>query len=285
MQDKQSCAGRFTLDDWADTARYWDRHQETIRTMFAGVNAPLLTAAGCATGSLVLDIGGGTGEPSLAAAATVGHTGMVVCTDPASDMLVAARRAALAQEADNIGFVRCVAEALPFATESFDCVLARLSAMFFSTPELALGEVLRVLANGGRAAIVVWGSYADNPFFTVVREAVLHHIELPPIDEDQAGPFRYAAEGKLARLLESVGAADVWESTVDVDIRAPFDPPAFWAMRSETSAALRNALAPLDPDARATLDEDVIERLAPLFVEGRLDCRGRFRLVSARRAT
>jgi SAM-dependent methyltransferase len=63
------------------------------------VSATLVELARIVPGASVLDVGGGHGEPSLAAAAAVGSEGTVVCTDLSADMLTFARERASAGRA------------------------------------------------------------------------------------------------------------------------------------------------------------------------------------------
>ena len=70
-----------TLQEWRETARYWKKHSATIRAMFAPLTRALIADSGIETGQLVLDVAGGTGEPALTIAATVGPTGSVMWID------------------------------------------------------------------------------------------------------------------------------------------------------------------------------------------------------------
>jgi SAM-dependent methyltransferase len=81
--------------------------------------------------------------------------------------------------------------------------------MFFSDPAGAFANLLRWLAPGGRFAFAVWGRPAENPWFMTVRETVAETIEMPPLDLDAAGAFRYSETGKLVNLLDQAGFSDL----------------------------------------------------------------------------
>ena len=62
-----------TLREWTESAPYWEKHSATIRTMFAPVTRALIKDAGIIKGQSV--VAGGSGEPCLSIAKTVGRTG------------------------------------------------------------------------------------------------------------------------------------------------------------------------------------------------------------------
>ncbi len=95
----------------------------------------------------VLEIGGGTGAISLAAADIAK---LVVCTDLSTDMLrrafVKAKRTGLS----NVRFKTCSAVQLPFRDDRFDCVIAANIIHLLEDPSKAITEAMRVLKPGGK---------------------------------------------------------------------------------------------------------------------------------------
>jgi tetratricopeptide (TPR) repeat protein len=77
------------LDAWQTSARYWDKYRALIAQMFAPLTSGLVEEARIGIGQKVLDIGGGSGEPSLTISGIVGATGSVVYTDPVAVLAVA----------------------------------------------------------------------------------------------------------------------------------------------------------------------------------------------------
>ena len=53
------------LREWRESATYWQKHADTVRTMFAPVTQALIDDAAISDGETVLDVAGGAGEPSL----------------------------------------------------------------------------------------------------------------------------------------------------------------------------------------------------------------------------
>ncbi len=91
-----------TLQEWRESAPYWEKYGDTIRTMFAAVTAALIEEACIGEGQSVLDVAGGPGEPSLTIAEIVGPTGSVMCTDAVEEMVAAAQGEALHRGFENI---------------------------------------------------------------------------------------------------------------------------------------------------------------------------------------
>ena len=79
------------LDAWQTSARYWDKYRALITQMFAPLTSGLVEEARIGMGQKVLDIGGGSGEPSLTISGIVGPTGSVMFTDPVAGMVETAQ--------------------------------------------------------------------------------------------------------------------------------------------------------------------------------------------------
>src|SRR5206468_7945377 len=119
------------LHGWQTSARYWDKYRVLITEMFAPLTSGLVEEAQIRIGQKVLDIGGGSGEPSLTISSIVGPTGSVTYTDPVAGMHESAQPEAALRGLTNIHFRQCSANDLPFDDRVFDVVVSRLSAMFF----------------------------------------------------------------------------------------------------------------------------------------------------------
>ena len=72
---------------WHTSAQYWDKYRDLVTEMYAPVTSGLVEETQIETGDRVLDIGGGSGEPSLTISRIVGPKGSVTYTDPAPGML------------------------------------------------------------------------------------------------------------------------------------------------------------------------------------------------------
>jgi len=146
------------LQAWQTSAPYWDKYRALITQMYAPVTTGLIEEAQIGVGHNALDIGGGSGEPSLTISGIVGPTGSVIYTDPAAGMVESAQAEAGRRGLTNIQFRQCSANDLPFRDKSFDLAVGRLSAVFFVDPVRGIREALRVVRNDGAASFAVWGS-------------------------------------------------------------------------------------------------------------------------------
>src|SRR5213080_1910325 len=203
------------LDAWQTSARYWDKYRVLIAQMFAPLTSGLVEEARIGIGQKVLDIGGGSGEPSLTISCIVGPTGSVMYTDPVAGMVETAQAEAGRRGLINIHFRQCSADDLPFEDRAFDVAVSRLSAMFFVDPVTGVREALRVIVEDGYVSFVVWGPKEVNPFFSTVTDVIDRFAESPA---DAPGPFRFAVPGKLAGILVNAGAENVIERQLDFRI-------------------------------------------------------------------
>jgi SAM-dependent methyltransferase len=272
------------LASWETSSQYWNKYQAMIETMFAPLSRAIIDAAGITAGQAVLDVGGGSGEPSLTIAPVVGESGSVVYTDPAAGMVSTARDEATRRGVTNIQFHQCPVEHLPFGDNSFDVAVSRLSAMFFPDVLAGLSEILRVLKPGGTAAFLVWAGREVNPFFSVVTETLDRFVPAEPEDEDAPTAFRFAAPGRLADLLRAAGVASVVEHALDFRIEAPITVEHFWELRTEMSDTFRNKLARLVPDQVAAIKYTVQKAVADYFKAGGMGFPGQVLVVTGRKA-
>src|SRR4030095_12564187 len=194
------------LQAWQTSALYWDKYRALITQMYAPITTGLIEEARIGVGHKVLDIGGGSGEPSLTISGIVGPTGSVMYTDPAVGMVESAQAEAGRRGLTNIQFRQCSADELPFPDNTFDLAVGRFSAMFFVDPVRGIGEALRVVRNDGCVSFAVWCSEEANPSFSPRSEVFDRFVEPPTQDPDAPDAFRFAAPGKLAGILENAGA-------------------------------------------------------------------------------
>src|SRR6267378_665974 len=269
------------MQEWTESALYWEKHSATIRAIFAPVTLALIEDAGIVKGQSVLDVAGGPGEPSLTIAGRVGPTGSVMCTDAVAEMVEAAEREGQRRGIANVSFRQCMADALPFGANSFDAVISRLGVMFFPDPVAALREMLRVTRPGGALALAVWQETEQNPFLHVVTEVLSRYVEALPADPDAPGAFRFAEPDKLASILTEAGAIDVRERFLSFHIEAPISIDEFWDLRSATSATLRQKLADLPKEQTVQVAREVRESALEFFPNGKMSFPARMIIVTA----
>jgi SAM-dependent methyltransferase len=125
---------------------------ETLAVELEPAAAHVVALADPKAGERVLDVATGTGNAALVAARAGARTTGV---DSAPRLIELARQRAASAGLD-ASFVVGDLHGLPFAPESFDCVISVFGIIFATDPERAAAEFMRVLAPGGRGLISVW---------------------------------------------------------------------------------------------------------------------------------
>ena len=272
------------LDAWQTSARYWDKYRGLIAQMFTPLTAGLVEEARIGIGQKVLDIGGGSGEPSLTISGIVGPTGSVMYTDPVAGMVEAAQAEAGRLGLTNIHFRKCSADDLPFPDRTFDAAVSRLSAMFFANPVTGVREALRVILEDGYVSFVVWGTKQANPFFSTVTDVIDRFVEFPGQDPDAPDAFRFSVPGKLAEILENAGAKNVVERHLNFQIEAAISFEQFWQLRTEMSETLRKKMAGLTPAQLPSIKQAVADAAQRYFVSGKMSFPAEAFIVSGRKS-
>jgi SAM-dependent methyltransferase len=133
--------------------------------------ATLVKRAGVRAGQSVLDVACGTGVVSVTAARLGAR---VTSLDLTPELLERARENAAIAGVE-INWKEGDVEKLPFADVSFDVVLSQFGHIFAPRPEIAIGEMLRVLKPGGTIAFSTWP-----PDLFVGRMFVMSAKYMPP---------------------------------------------------------------------------------------------------------
>jgi len=272
------------LDAWETSARHWDKHRALIAQMFAPLTAGLVKEARIGIGQKVLDIGGGSGEPSFTISGIVGPTGSVMYTDPVAGMVETAQAEAGRQGLTNIHFKRCSADALPFADRTFDVAVGRLSAMFFVDPVTAVREALRVILEDGYVSFAVWGPKEANPFFSTITDVMDRFVESARQDPDAPDAFRFAVPGKLAEILENADAKNVIERQLNFQIEAAISFEQFWQLRTEMSGTLREKMAGIAPAQLPTIKQAAADAARRYFESGTMSFPAQALIVSGKKS-
>jgi SAM-dependent methyltransferase len=122
-------------------------------------------------GDAALDVACGPGNTTRRLADAVGD-GLVVGSDLSPSMLA---RAVRDTSGDGVAYVRADAEALPFRDDSFDVVTCYGALYLMADPFAAVDELLRVLAPGGRIALLTTcdrGGPAATRAFAAVHDLI-----------------------------------------------------------------------------------------------------------------
>ena len=125
---------------------------DRIAELVADLGTEVVAAAGVGPGMRVLDVGAGTGNAALPAAAAGAD---VVATDITPELLAVGERHAR-DRGLGVRWQVADAQALPFADGEFDVVLSCIGAMFAPDHATTARELLRVCRPGGTVVMANW---------------------------------------------------------------------------------------------------------------------------------
>ena len=265
------------------SAPFWGKHREVVRELFAPVSEALIEDAGLVSGSSVLDVATGHGEPALRIAEVVGPAGEVVGADPAVGMIEEARRAASQRSLKNVRFEVAGADSLPFPDDHFDAVISRFGVMFFPSPVNGIREMLRVLKPGRTMSFAVWHYLDNNPFHYILARIVGRFSPEPELPPDAPGPFRFATPGKLRNIVDEAGARDASERLFHFSINAPLTVEDFWNFRCDWAEKLCQRIAALPTEAQIELKKQVLDEFRSYIKGAGVSFPGEALIVSGRK--
>jgi SAM-dependent methyltransferase len=264
LSEHAQAQGRAWGTDPQGWALYGEPHNEPL---FRAV----LDAAEVGEGARVLDVGCGTGGALVLAR----RRGAVVTGVDVADPLLAIARDRLPGAEIVLG----EADDLPFEDSRFDAVVGINAFQFAADPRVALGEVARVLAPGGRSVASLFAE-PERSESTAIHLALSALV--PQADQPVAhAPYLLSEPGRLEDAFVGAGLA----------VSGSGEVPTVWAY-PDTAALVRGilssaggarALSVLD---RATAAHTIIEAAGPyLRPDGSVRMRNVFRWVSAERPT
>jgi SAM-dependent methyltransferase len=251
-----------SLRIWGEMAAGWEDHRATVWEASHGVGEWLVDALDLQPGETVLELAAGVGDTGFTAARRLGADGRLITTDFSEAMVEAARRRADELGVANAEFRTLDAERMDLDDGSVDGVLCRWGYMLMADPAAALAETRRVLGDGGRVALSVWGDPERNPWASIPARALLEQTGAEPPDPSAPGIFAMASEGRTRELLGAAGLEP--QRVEDVEMHWSFDSLAeYWHYLTDVKGALAMAVRSLpEPDQRE-LREELERRLQP----------------------
>ena len=174
----------------------------------------LLEAAGLERGESVVDVGCGTGGPTVAAAhrAAPGRVIGIDCWASA----VATARARAPEGRTNLAYVRADAETHRLATAPVDVVISRFGLMFFQQPTSAFANIASWLRAAGRLAALVWQPQALNPWILETNRALTGDPAGTGIESRL--PFSLGDRAHLSSVLSGAGFTDLAITPVEESV-------------------------------------------------------------------
>jgi SAM-dependent methyltransferase len=223
----------------------WVERQQSQDIILGPILQVTLDRAQVQQGERVVDIGCGTGASSIALAERAGPAGQVLGVDVSAPML--ARAAERLAPGAPVKFVRADATTHRFEPAAFDLLFSRFGVMFFAEPVRAFANLHTALKPGGRLAFACWRKLDENPWLQVPLGAALEHVPpLPRPGPEEAGPFSFASEQRVHRILADAGFQSVILEPREFDLDI--------ACGGGIEEALEAAMA-LGPTSRALHDQ------------------------------
>ena len=147
-------------------------------------------------GDSVLDLACGPGNFSREFARAVSDSGLVVGVDASRTMLERAAEEIETSGLANLALIRASGEELPFRDDGFDAVCCFAALHLFADPFAALSELTRVLAPGGRIAIMT---------------SVRRQVTLPPLKPlvERASGMRLFESDEIVTALQERGYDEI----------------------------------------------------------------------------
>lgn len=216
----------------------------------------LVAVAALAPRERVLDVACGTGVVARLAARLVSTGGAVAGLDPNPGMLAVARAAA--PPGTEIEWHQAGAEAMPLADASFDVVLCQMGLQFVPDKRAAVGEMRRVLVDGGRLVLNVPGPIPR--LFAVLAEVLARHLGSEVAGFVQAVFSLHDTEA-VRDLVAGAGFAEVAVAARTHTLLLP--QPADFLWQYVHSTPLFAAVAGVSAERRAAIEEEVVAGWRP----------------------
>ena len=232
------------------TANFWALGDyDRIAALVADLGTEVVAAAGVGPGMRVLDVGAGTGNAALPAAATGAE---VVATDVTPELLDVGERHAR-EHGLTLRWEVADAQALPFADGEFDAVLSCIGAMFAPDHAATARELLRVCRPGGTVVMANW-----TPGGGVGRFFRLLDRYGPP-SGDAPPPTAWGDPGYVTALFEG---AEVHTEPRMLRLRFTGPPAEITAYYRRHFPPVIVTFAGLDPDRAAALERELTDLYA-----------------------
>ena len=257
----------LSFDVWQRMAEGWDRDRRWIWDSSRAVSEWMLEALDPQAGETILELAAGTGETGFAAASALGERGRLISTDFAPKMVEAARSESERLGLTNVDHRQLDAQEMDLEDDSVDGVLCRWGYMLTADPQAALRETRRVLRDGGKLALSVWGAPQDNPWASIPSRLLQEQTGASPPDPTAPGIFAMADPDRTRSLLDGAGFEVRRMENVGMTWRLD-DLDAYWSFLTRQVGMLAVTIAALAEGDQRALRGRLQEAVEPYRTNG-----------------
>ena len=268
---------------WSGVAAAWATHADYADTRGAPLAEAMLDATRLQAGERVLELACGPAGLGVGAAERIGPGGEVILSDIAAEMTAIAAARAERLGLTNVRTRELDLEQIDEPDSSYDVVLCREGLMLVPDPARAAREIQRILRQGGRTAIAVWGPRERNPWLAVVFDVVSAQLGAPVPPPGIPGPFSLDNADRLETLLVQAGLTQVDVREFDVPYRAA-SAGEWWQRTCALAGPLAQKLAALPEPAAQALAARAREAISVYETPTGLEIPGVSLLATAQKA-
>lgn len=182
-----------------------DRYDNPSQRYFPYTADYLINLVQPKPGNRVLDLATGTGLVAIAAAQSARPGGHVQAIDIAEGMLNKAIYNVNKYGLENVDFHEMDAENLEFKSDYFDLLTCSFGVFFFTDPDTAIKNWLRVLKPRGKLIITTFAKSAFKPLTDLFRK----NFEELGVSYPETNWQRFADPEQCISFLEEAGYVDV----------------------------------------------------------------------------
>ncbi|MGB3738015.1 MAG: class I SAM-dependent methyltransferase [Pontixanthobacter sp.] len=205
-----------TVQNWADrVGKSWAEEWQRTDRSFGGLTDELLATVRQQRFQCVLDVGCGAGEVSLAIARDQGGA-EIRGLDISPELITVAR--SRSANLSNIAFEH--GNAADWQDDDFrpDLIVSRHGTMFFEDPSVAFAHLRNISKDNARLVFSCFRGSDENPWASRISELLPTSVQqdTPDIhDEPPPGPFAFADQSYVTRILQAAGWGEIAFTPVD----------------------------------------------------------------------